>query len=152
MDRLSQLSTPRHTGCNLKSLVSQRGGQGAAVLYSLVSSAKASGVEPFAWLRDLFTRLPYYREGEAFTQAAADQPVTSAELSESAMSELTEKIQLLPEERSLILKHGYLFERLEHQLRRWSTSPAIKRISLSEWELSMLIGELRTCWAPTRKP
>ena len=61
---------------------SQRGGQGAAVLYSLVSSAKANGVEPFAWLRDLFTRLPYYREGEAFTQAAADQPVTSAELDE----------------------------------------------------------------------
>ena len=31
------------------------------------------------------------------------------------MSDLTEKIQLLPEERELILKHGYPFERLERQ-------------------------------------
>ncbi|MEK6236387.1 MAG: transposase domain-containing protein [Planctomycetales bacterium] len=30
-------------------------------MYSLVSSAKANGAEPFAWLRDLFTRLPYHR-------------------------------------------------------------------------------------------
>lgn len=59
---------------------SQRGGEGAAVLYSLVSSAKANGVEPFAWLRDLFTQLPYHREGEAFQQAAKDLPVTSSEL------------------------------------------------------------------------
>jgi transposase len=59
---------------------SERGGHGAAVMYSLVSSAKANGVEPFAWLRELFTRLPYHREGEAFAQAAAGQPVTSDEL------------------------------------------------------------------------
>ena len=32
---------------------SQRGGEGAAVMYSLVSSAKANGVEPFAWLKDV---------------------------------------------------------------------------------------------------
>lgn len=57
------------------------------------------------------------------------------------MSELTETIQLLPDERALILKHGYPFERLERQLKRWSTNPAIKRISMSRWELSMLIGE-----------
>jgi hypothetical protein len=59
---------------------SQRGGEGAAVMYSLVSSAKAIGVEPFAWLRDLFTRLPYHREGEAFAQSAAGVAVTSDEL------------------------------------------------------------------------
>lgn len=59
---------------------SERGGHGAAVMYSLVSSAKANGVEPFAWLRELFTRLPYHRDGEAFSQAAAGQPVTSDEL------------------------------------------------------------------------
>ena len=59
---------------------SPKAGQGAATLYSLVSSAKANGVEPFAWLRDLFTRLPYHRDGEAFAQAAAGQPVTSEEL------------------------------------------------------------------------
>ena len=59
---------------------SERGGHGAAVMYSLVSSAKANGVEPFAWLRELFTRLPYHRDGEAFAEAAAGQPVTSDEL------------------------------------------------------------------------
>ena len=59
---------------------SERAGHGAAVLYSLVSSAKANGVEPFAWLRDVFTRLPYHRDSEAFQQAANGQPVTSTEL------------------------------------------------------------------------
>ena len=57
-----------------------KGGRGAAVIYSLVSSAKVNGVEPFAWLKDLFGRLPYHRDGEAFAQAAADEPVTSSEL------------------------------------------------------------------------
>lgn len=56
------------------------GGRNAAVFYSLVSSAKANGVEPFAWLKDLFTRLPYHRDGESFAQAASGQPVTSDEL------------------------------------------------------------------------
>jgi len=56
------------------------GGHGAAVMYSLVSSAKANGVEPFAWLRDVFTRLPYHRDGEAFQQANHDLPVESDEL------------------------------------------------------------------------
>ena len=59
---------------------SPRGGRGAAVLYSLVSSAKANGVEPFAWLREVFTRLPYHRDGEAFQQAAKEEPVLSTEL------------------------------------------------------------------------
>jgi transposase len=59
---------------------SQRGGAGAAVMYSLVSSAKANGVEPFAWLQDLFTRLPYLRTSQAFAQSAAGEPVTSDEL------------------------------------------------------------------------
>jgi hypothetical protein len=59
---------------------SRGGGEGAAVMYSLVSSAKANGVEPFAWLRDLFTQLPYHRGGEAFAQSAAGATVTSSEL------------------------------------------------------------------------
>lgn len=59
---------------------SPRGGRGAAVLYSLVSSAKANGVEPFAWLRDLFTRLPYHRDGEAFQESRDGAAVTSPEL------------------------------------------------------------------------
>lgn len=37
---------------------SPKGGRRAAVLLSLVASAKANHVEPWAWLRDLFTRLP----------------------------------------------------------------------------------------------
>jgi transposase len=59
---------------------SHRGGAGAAVMYSLVSSAKAIGVEPFAWLQDLFTRLPYLRTSQAFAQSAAGEPITSDEL------------------------------------------------------------------------
>lgn len=56
------------------------GGRNAAVFYSLVSSAKANGVEPFAWLQDLFTRLAYHRDGESFAQAASGEGVTSDEL------------------------------------------------------------------------
>jgi len=59
---------------------SESGGRGAAVMYSLVSSAKMNGAEPFAWLRDVFTQLPYRRDGEAFAQAAQGLPVSSAEL------------------------------------------------------------------------
>lgn len=58
----------------------EQAGHNAALLYSLVSSAKANGVEPFAWLRDLFTRLPYHRGGRAFSQCQAEQAVTSDEL------------------------------------------------------------------------
>lgn len=52
----------------------------AAILYSLFSSAKANGVEPFAWLRELFTQLPYHRSGQVFTQSQAHEPVGSDEL------------------------------------------------------------------------
>jgi transposase len=58
----------------------EQGGRTAAILYSLVSSAKANGVEPFTWLRELFTQLPHHRNGEAFDQSAADESVTSDEL------------------------------------------------------------------------
>ena len=59
---------------------SENGGHSAAIMYSLVSSAKANGVEPFAWLKAIFTELPYFRAGEAFGQAAANERVTSVEL------------------------------------------------------------------------
>ena len=59
---------------------SENGGHGAAVMYSLVSSAKANGVEPFAWLKDVFTRLPHHRDSESFDLAANKQPVSSGEL------------------------------------------------------------------------
>ncbi len=58
----------------------ERGGRDAAMMYSLVSSAKANGVEPFAWLKALFTRLPYHREGDAFRQFNENESVTSDEL------------------------------------------------------------------------
>lgn len=57
-----------------------KGGKNAAIFYSLVSSAKANGVEPFAWLRDLFTELPKHRGEEAFQQCADGEKVTSEEL------------------------------------------------------------------------
>ena len=60
----------------------ERGGRNAAVHYSLVSSAKANGVEPYAWLRDVFTKLPYHRGGRAFEQSETKVPVTSDELDE----------------------------------------------------------------------
>lgn len=37
---------------------SDRGGQAAAVLYSVVQSAKRHGLDPFTYLRDVFLRLP----------------------------------------------------------------------------------------------
>jgi hypothetical protein len=46
------------------------------------------------------------------------------------------------DERELILKHGYPFDRLARSLRRHSSTEAIKTISMSAYELEMLIGEL----------
>ena len=39
-------------------VASLTGGCRAAILFSLIASAKANQVEPWAWLRDVFTRLP----------------------------------------------------------------------------------------------
>jgi hypothetical protein len=58
----------------------ERAGRNAANFYSLITSAKANGVEPFAWLKDVFTRLPYHRKGDAFKQAQGGEAVTSEEL------------------------------------------------------------------------
>ena len=46
---------PRPTPLFVASLT---GGRRAAILFSLIASAKANQVEPWAWLRDVFTRLP----------------------------------------------------------------------------------------------
>jgi hypothetical protein len=59
-----------------------------------------------------------------------------------AARELTQRIQLTPEERELIFKHGYPFARLARALRRHACSEAIRTISMSASELEMLIGEL----------
>lgn len=39
-------------------VASLTGGRRAAILFSLIASAKANQVEPWAWLRDVFTQLP----------------------------------------------------------------------------------------------
>ncbi|MGH7594342.1 MAG: IS66 family transposase [Gemmatimonadales bacterium] len=39
-------------------VASARGGHAAAALYSLIESAKANGLNPYAYLRDVLTRLP----------------------------------------------------------------------------------------------
>ena len=58
----------------------ETGGRNAALHYSMVSSAKVNGVEPFAWLSDVYRELPQHRGGEAFSQATAGESVTSTEL------------------------------------------------------------------------
>ena len=49
---------------NWKFLGSETGGRTAAVLYSLVSSCKRLRIDPFAYLRDVLTRLPSASETE----------------------------------------------------------------------------------------
>jgi hypothetical protein len=58
------------------------------------------------------------------------------------MPDLTEKIQLTYEDRDLILRYGYPFDRLAKALRRWPSNQVIRRVSMSRYELEMLIGEL----------
>lgn len=43
---------------------SDRGGRAAAILYSIVQSAQDHAVEPFAYLRDLFLRIPTHPQKE----------------------------------------------------------------------------------------
>jgi transposase len=57
-----------------------RAGCNAANFYSLVTSAKLNGVEPFQWLRAIFEELPKYRDGLAFSQSEEGLSVTSTEL------------------------------------------------------------------------
>jgi transposase len=58
----------------------ERAGRAAVLHYSMVSSAKAHGVDAFGWLRTCYEGLPYYRGGDAFHQYEAGAPVTSDEL------------------------------------------------------------------------
>jgi transposase len=51
-------------------VASREGGRRAAALFSLVASCKANQVEPWAYLRDVFTRLPQL--GESLPSAALD--------------------------------------------------------------------------------
>jgi len=58
----------------------QGAGDNAAIFYSLVTSAKLNGVEPFAWLKDVMEKLPMHRDGKAIQQSATGKPVSSNEL------------------------------------------------------------------------
>jgi hypothetical protein len=43
---------------------SDRGGRAAAILYSLIGSAKRHDLDPFVYLRDLFLRIPTHPNKE----------------------------------------------------------------------------------------
>jgi transposase len=59
---------------------SEQAGRNAAAFYSLIVSAKLNGVEPLAWLTDVYRRLPAMRGTEAFRQCQDSKPVESDEL------------------------------------------------------------------------
>jgi len=42
-----------------------RGARASAAIYSLIESAKANRLEPYAYLRFLFSRLPYGQDKES---------------------------------------------------------------------------------------
>ena len=50
---------------------SQKGANSNANLYSLVETAKACGLEPYAYLMEVFTQLPAAKTLEAIEQLAA---------------------------------------------------------------------------------
>ncbi|MBL8890016.1 MAG: transposase, partial [Planctomycetaceae bacterium] len=59
---------------------SEEAGRNAGVFYTLVGSAKRNGVEPYAWLKDIYQSLPSLRDSEAFKQSQEGGLVTSEEL------------------------------------------------------------------------
>lgn len=52
------------------------------------------------------------------------------------------ELQLAPEERSLLLRHGYPFEKIEHALKACDTSREIEIVPMDVFELEQLIGDL----------
>ena len=52
------------------------------------------------------------------------------------------EIQLTPEERSLLLQHGYPFEQIEQALKACESSRDIEIIPMDLFELERLIGDL----------
>jgi hypothetical protein len=58
------------------------------------------------------------------------------------MKRETIEIQLTPEERTLLLRHGYPFERIEHALKACEASPDIEIIPMDWFELEQLIGDV----------
>ena len=58
------------------------------------------------------------------------------------MKRETIEIQLTPEERTLLLRHGYPFERIKHALKVCEASPDIEIIPMDGFELEYLIGDV----------
>ena len=58
------------------------------------------------------------------------------------MKRETIEIQLTPEERTLLLRYGYPFERIEQALKACQASPEIEIIPMDEFELEYLIGDV----------
>lgn len=54
----------------------------------------------------------------------------------------TIEIQLTPEERSLLLRYGYPFERIERALKACQASDDIAVVPMDRFELERLIGDL----------
>ena len=58
------------------------------------------------------------------------------------MKRETIEIPLTLEERSLLLRHGYPFEQIEHALKACEASPDIEIIPIDWFELEQLIGDV----------
>jgi len=58
------------------------------------------------------------------------------------MERETIQIQLTPEERSLLLRHGYPFERIALALKACEASPDIKIVPMDCFEFERLIGDV----------
>ena len=51
-------------------------------------------------------------------------------------------VQLLPEERTLLLKYGYPFPRIKQALKKYESSDAVEIVPLDRFELGQMIGDL----------
>ena len=51
-------------------------------------------------------------------------------------------VQLLSEERALLLEYGYPFSRIEEALKKYESGDAIEIVSLDRLELGRMIGDL----------
>ena len=58
------------------------------------------------------------------------------------MKRETIRIQLTPEERSLLLRYGYPFERIEQALKAREASPDIEIVPIDCFEQERLIGDV----------
>ena len=65
------------------------------------------------------------------------------------MARETIKIQLSPEERSLLLRYGYPFEQIEEALKACESSREIEIVPMDRFELERLIGDV--CYSINHK-